>query len=285
MRRMLLAALATAGLAGPALAECPADDAVRQLADNVLANRPSQAYPGLASMADGYCAQDKLVALLAREWGPPVGYKLALTSAATQQQFGVAEPIRGTIFTRTIEMRSGAEVPAAFAAVPRIEADFLVRVKDAGVNEAGRDPVEILKHLDQVIPYIELPDLVLASGFTGPSLAAINAGARLGVLGRPIPVEATPAFAERLEKMTVTMTDDTGKQLSQSAGAAVLGQPMNAVAFLAEDLKKAGRRLEPGQYLSIAGYSAAMPMVAGRTYTLTYAGLAEAPVAVTVHAK
>ena len=42
----------------------------------------------------------------------------------------------------------GAEVPVGFAAVPAVEADLLVRVRDEGIN-AARSHEEILAHLDR----------------------------------------------------------------------------------------------------------------------------------------
>jgi len=285
LRRLLLAFGFMLAGAASASAACPSDGAVRQLADNLLADRPSPALAGMTSLEDGFCAQDKLVRILRRHWGRPVGYKLGLTSQPVQQRFGVPHPVRGVIFERTLSLRDGAEVPARFGAVPVVESDFLVRVKDDGINGAGRDHLKILQHLDQAIPYIELPDLVLSGGFDGPNLLAINVGARLGVLGTPIPVEATREFADRLAGMTVTMVDDRGEQRARMPGTAVLGHPLNAVAFLIEDLGKHGKRLQAGDMLSIAGFSPTLPLEAGRTYTVRYEGLAAQPVSVSVRVK
>jgi 2-keto-4-pentenoate hydratase len=281
MRKLLLACVLTLpGLA--ASAACPTDAAVERFAEALLENRPSPAFTGMDSLEDGFCAQAKLVPILQRHWGRPIGYKLGLTSAPVQARFGVPHPVRGTILESFISLRDGAEVPARFGAVPVIESDFLVRVRDAGINQAGRDHLEILRHLDAVIPFIELADLSLSGGFDGPNLLAINVGARLGVVGEPIPVEATQAFADRLANMVVTMTDDRGQERARSQGTAVLGHPLNAVAFLIEDLAKAGQRLEAGQVLSIAGFSPTLPLEAGRTYTVRYEGLAAQPVSVSV---
>lgn len=261
---------------------CPSDEAVATLARNLLANRPSPLFTGMTSLEDGLCAQDKLVRLLQSHWGRPIGYKVALTSAPVQQRFGVNQPVRGVIFENTVRLRSGAEVPIRYGVMPIIESDFLVRVRDDGINNAGRDPVAILRHLDQVIPYIELADVPLSGAPDAANLLAVNAGARLGVLGQPIPVEATEDFARRLGAMMVTMTDDTGRQLAQLPGTAVLGHPLNAVAFLVEDLARAGRRLEAGQLLSIAGFSPLITPEPGRTYTVRYDGLLAQPVSVSV---
>ncbi|MBP0494453.1 2-keto-4-pentenoate hydratase [Pararoseomonas indoligenes] len=287
MRRIaLLAATALTIGAGAARAACPSDADVQRMAGDILANRPAQGYgPGL-TMEDTVCARAKIVALMAERLGPPVGYKVGLTNAAAQGRFGIPHPVRGTIFQATIRAQgtagSPAEVPAAFGAVPNVESDLLVRVKDEGINEAGADHLAILRHLDQVIPFIEMPDLVFAPGqMTGPGLVAINVGARLGVLGEPIPVQATPDFAARLGGMTVVLANDQ-KELSRVPATVLLGHPLNAIPWLVEDLKAEGRRLRAGDIISLGGFSPALPTEAGRTVTVTYEGLAERPVTVSV---
>ncbi len=284
MRRMLLlASLIT--LPFTAHAACPDEAVVQRMAEALLDNRASPAFTGMTSLADGFCAQDRLVALLQQSWGRPVGYKVGLTSAPVQQRFGVNHPVRGVLMESSISLRSGAEIPARFGAVPVIESDFLFRVRDDGINQAGRDRLAILRHIDQMIPYIELPDLVLSGGFDGPNLLAINVGARLGVLGTPIPVEATQDLVDRLGSMTVTMVDDRDQVRATAPGTAALGHPLDVVAFLVEDLARAGKRLEAGQYLSVAGYSPTLPLEAGRTYTVRYEGLVAQPVSVSVRTR
>jgi len=285
MRRLIPLAAAAALAAGPALAACPSDADVARMADSILQRRAAPAYPGLA-MEDAPCAREKLVALLAQHHGPAVGYKVGLTNAAAQQRFGIPSPVRGTIFQATIRAAGTAarpaEIPAAFGAVPNVESDLLVRVRDEGINEAGTDHVAILRHLDQVIPFIEMPDLVFAPGqMNGPNLVAINVGARLGVLGEPIAVEATPDFAARLGTMTVILATDQ-REISRAPGTALLGHPLNVVPWLVEDLKRDGRRLRAGEFISLGGFSPAVPTEAGRTVTATYEGLAAAPVTVAV---
>lgn len=287
MRRLFL--LAATGLLGAPLAAqaaCPEGAEVARVAADILASRPSQGYGPSLTMEDALCAREKLVPLLAERHGAPVGYKVGLTNAAAQTRFGVPHPIRGTIFQATVRAEGTAgrpaEVPAAFGALPNVESDLLVRVRDEGINDAGADHVAILRHLDQVIPFIEMPDLVLAPGaMNGPNLVAINVGARLGVLGEAIPAEATPAFAARLASMTVTLATDQ-KELSRAPGTALLGHPLNVIPWLVEDLKRDGRRLRAGDIVSLGGFSPALPTEAGRTVTATYEGLAERPLTVSV---
>jgi 2-keto-4-pentenoate hydratase len=284
LRRLLPAALLALGLAGPALAACPGDEAMDAFAAAVLANRPNQPLQGMTSLEDGLCAQDKLVARLAREWGRPAGYKVGLTAPPAQQFFGVNHPVHGVIFESTVRLRSGAEVALPFSAVSQVEADFMLRVKDEGINTAGPDHLALLRHIDAAFPYIELPGLAIPGKVDAPNLLAMNVGARLGVLGEPVPVEPTQGFADRLAGMTVTFSDD-GKEVARAPGRAVLGHPLNVVAFLIEALKKQGRQLKAGDMLSVAGYSAPLTAEAGHGYVLRYEGLAAEPVSVSVRLK
>lgn len=281
--RLMIAGLLAALAATPAFAACPTVPEVALLARAILDRTPPPPPPTGMSMADALCARERLVAVLAQPWGDQVGWKVGLTNPAAQQRFGVPNPLAGAIFHGTLRARSGAELPARFGIVPVIESDLLVRIRDEGVNEAGDDPLALLRHIEAVIPFIELPDLVLGAdaAWSGPLLVSINVGARLGVVGEEIPAQATPEFAAALASMTVTLADDT-RELSRAPGSALLGHPLNALAWLVRDLRGQGRRLRAGDTVSLGGFSPALPVQAGRDYTATYTGLLAQPVAVTV---
>lgn len=280
MRRLILAATL---LAGPALAECPSQATMENFAQGLLAGRPQPAITGMTSLADGLCAQNRLVPLLAAHLGRPVGYKVGLTNPTAQQRFGTNHPLTGIIYESTLRTASGGEVPANFGAVPTVEADLLVRVSSEAINDA-RDHMAVLRSIDQIIPFIEMPDLALSGGFDGPNLLAINVGARMGVVGTPIPVVVSEAFAARLGTMSVTLGSDL-REISRASGTALLGHPLNVLPWLAQDLASRGTRLRVGDIVSLGGFSPAAPVEAGRTYTVRYEGLAAEPVAVSVRAR
>ena len=94
-----------------AWAVCPSDDAIKALAADVLAGVASEPL-AVTSMEDGLCAQEKLVAILEKRWGKPIGYKVALTSEAAQRTFGVREPVRGVLLADMM-LKNGAKVPGA----------------------------------------------------------------------------------------------------------------------------------------------------------------------------
>ena len=282
MLRLAAGALVLLALAVPARAACPDRAEVARFAAALIERRSPPPYQGL-SVEEARCAQERLVALLAQPWGDAVGYKLGLTNPAVQRRFGLSEPVRGTIFFGTLRAPSGSEIEARFGAVPAVEADLLVRVGRDGVEAAGEDHVAILRHLDQVIPFLELPDLVFPPDRPPdlPNILAANVGARLGVVGAPVPVEPTAEFAARLGAMRVTLSDGE-RELASAPGSAILGHPLNAVAWLARDLAREGRRLRAGEYVSLGSFSPPVPAEAGKTYTVRYEGLGPGPVEVSV---
>ena len=280
MRRLLLA---LGLLATPAMAECPSQATMEGFSQGLLAGRPQGPIAGLTSLADGQCAQNRLVPLLVAQWGRPVGYKVGLTNPTAQQRFGTTHPVTGIIYEATLRAQSGAEIPAAFGAVPTVEADLLVRVSSEAINDA-RDHMAVLRSIDQVIPFIEMPDLALSSGFDGPNLLAINVGARLGVSGTPIPVQVSEDFAARLGSMTVTLASDQ-RELARAPGTALLGHPLNVLPWLAQDLASRGQRLRVGDIVSLGGFSPALPTEAGRSYTVRYENLLAEPASVSVRTR
>ena len=86
-----------------------------------------------------------------------------------------------------------AILPADFGARPLVEADFLVEVSDPRLAEA-KTPMEALGYLESVIPFIELPDLMLEGQFSGNAMISTNVAFRGGVLGMEIPVKKRRRF-------------------------------------------------------------------------------------------
>ena len=63
--------------------------------------------------------------------------------------------------------------------------------------------------------------------------------------------------------MTVTVTHDTGRELSRAQGTALLGHPLDVLPWLAEDLSKRGKRLQAGDVVSLGSFSPPLPAEAG----------------------
>ncbi len=254
-------------IATGAHAGCPDDAAIKTLATDILAGTPTNP-PVVASIEDGLCTQKKLVSILEYRWGKPIGYKAALTSKPAQDTFKVGEPVRGVLLANMM-LKPGTKIPVKYGALPRYEADMIVTVASADINTATT-PKEVLAHLSSVHPFIELPDLVVdpSAKLDGPGITSINAGARYGVLGDPIPVQQTDAFLKAFTDMTVRVTDQTGAQLVAVPGTAILGHPLNAVLWL----RKNGVTFKPGDVVSLGSFGPQLAPKAGLTATTTYVG-------------
>ena len=277
MRRTALTLAMGLAFAGPALAACPSDEAMDALAADMLALKPAKLAEKPETMEDGLCAQAKLIERLVPELGEPIGYKVGLTSKPAQERFGADEPVHGVLLQ---SMLSNEEVVPRFASRGLLEADMLVTVRNDGINNAT-SPMEVLQHLSSVQPFIELADLVLAEGqrFDPATITAINVGARKGVTGREIEVEADEAFHAALAEMTVRMStypvghQGESEELLAVPGRAILGHPLEAVLWLMND----GVKLEAGDVVSLGSFGAPAPATPGQVYTVRYEGLARDP--------
>lgn len=254
-------------------AACPSAIDTALMAARFANLQPVANPPADLSMADALCGRDRFTGFLAQNYGKVAGYKAGLTNPAVQKRFNYPNPVRGTLFEKML-LKDGAEVPAKFGARPVFEADIVMEVRDAGINKATT-PLEALRHISRIFPFIELPDLMVEdpSKITGPSIAYSNVGARLGVLGKPFDVKATPALVEALANMKVTLTDQDGKELDAGKGDAILGQPLNAVLWLVKDLNASGIRLKKGDLLSLGSFSRLLPPKPGGGAKVSYEGL------------
>lgn len=275
MRILTVFLFLLAGVAAAAHA-CPPPERVQALARDWNNRVPVKGLQA-GSMDDAECGRALFVAELGKDLGRVVGYKAALTNPEVQAAVKVLSPVRGMLLDRMLVRSTGSGpvvMQARYAARPLVEADLIVEVKDGRLHDAKTD-VELLQSLARVYPFIELADLVVAAGepLNGPTVVMINAGARAGVLGAPLDVQPTQAFADALLGMKVVVTDGAGQAVARGEGRAVLGHPLNAVRWLAEDLARSGVRLKAGDLLSLGSFAAPLTPHAGETVRVRYEGL------------
>jgi 2-keto-4-pentenoate hydratase len=258
---------------GDARAACPSHERVNTILRFQEAKEPVRGLGTDLSMRDAECGRRRLVEKLEAVENRIVGYKAGLTNAKIQAQFGVTSPVRGVLLEKML-LADGAEVPADFGARPVFEPDLLVVVKDAGIYQA-KSHLDVLRSLSLVMPFIELPDLIVAQGekLSAPLIVSLNVGARLGVVGKGIPVQATLEFAAALAAMRVVVTDRGGRELGSGKGAAILDHPLNAVLWLVQDLERSRVKLKPGDVLSLGSFTPPLTPKAGTMVTVRYEGL------------
>ena len=271
-----LLALLTSVLPQAGHAACLSDDQVATLFAAYQARKPAPNPEGL-SAADGECSRAKFNTLLEKQLGKSVGYKAGLTNPAVQKRFNADAPVWGALYQPML-LAEGVKVDAAFGARALYEADLLVRVSDLAINRATTAE-EVLVTIDQLIPFIELPDLVVEAPpkLNGAAITAINVGARLGVVGTPIAVQYSTEFSQRLRDMEVIVKAD-GQEVDRGTGSDVLGHPLNAVVWLVRDLARSGQALKVGDLVSLGSFSKLMPPKPGLQVEVIYNGLPGTPI-------
>jgi 2-keto-4-pentenoate hydratase len=263
-------------------AEPPPADSIKHLADDYFARRPTQSVHAGMDLAEARQAQKQFVSVLTPRLGRRVGFKVGLTSKAVQESVGATAPVRGVLL-RDMMLKEGAKVSAKFGARPIWEPDLIVVVKDAGINKATT-PLDVARHLSEIVAFIELPDRIIAETekVDGNLITAMNAGARLGVLGQRAKMEATPEFITALQNMTVTATDQNGAVLANAKGDALLGHPLNPVLWLIQDLAATGEKLSAGDLISLGSFAKPQPPQPGQSVTVRYDGLPKGSLKVSV---
>ncbi len=202
---------------------------------------------GEITPAHGYDIQDALRAETIRRGEVPAGWKLAATGSAGQELFGIEEPIWG--FLQPTVYRSGAEVSAASMINLHVEAEVAFRM-GADLAGPGVTPADAARAVDRVLPAIEVPDLFFTS--TPPVGDAIANSALAGaiVLGEGVPLGDPDALAAE----EVVFTDDDAV-VSTTRGDEIMGNPLNALAWLANQLATRGHGLKAGEIVMSGGIS------------------------------
>ncbi|WP_037313846.1 2-keto-4-pentenoate hydratase [Ruegeria halocynthiae] len=268
------AALAVALWSHCAVADCASDAQVARFVQDYLQNTPTPALSAGGTIEDALCTQAKIVSALEPHLGPVVGYKAGLTSTAAQERFSASEPVQGVLY-RDLMLPDGATVPSNWGARPVFEADLILVVGDAAINQAAT-PAEVLENITAIRPFIELPDLTYAKGepITPVTLTAIGVAPKLGVLGSEIPVVDSTEMTQALAEMTVTLSAGDGEVLARAPGTAVLDHPANAALWLISK----GIEFQPGDLISVGSFGPLVPPAKGKGgASVTYEGLPSDP--------
>lgn len=283
---LAVAATVLSATASQAICETADPDVTNRLVTTYLAPHPSGItatdLESVDSLEAGRCQQHQFVRALVPTLGPAVGYKVAVTSAPVQERLGLDAPVVGRLLTGMV-LADGVVVDPASGHRLVVEADLLVRVGDAAINQATTVE-EVARSLDAVAPFLEVPDLTLTADtpITGPTLVAINAGARWGVMGEVIPMDDPAAWVEALATMTATLRDGNGEVLAMGTGSAILNHPLESVLVLRDWLATEGEALAPGDWISVGSFGPLHPARPGLTATATYGGWPTGEAEVTV---
>jgi 2-keto-4-pentenoate hydratase len=199
---------------------------------------PDELIPG--DLAEAYRVREAYEAIETPRRGQLVGYKIGLTTPIMQQLCGVDEPCYGAMFQSEIR-QSPAEVRVADYCRVGIETEIAVRLGADLPDGGGRTRVEAA--VESCMAAIEvLEDLRHDyKRLSARSMVAGNVWNAGCVLGAPVAEWRSLDLATLTARLTIN-----GREIGAGNGGDVMGNPLNALSWLADKLAADGRPLRRG---------------------------------------
>ncbi|MEI5675046.1 MULTISPECIES: 2-keto-4-pentenoate hydratase [unclassified Nocardioides] len=244
--------------------------AVRRLAEAQATRVPCAAVRDLIGTDDlpaAYAVQQGLVQARLAGGVHVVGRKIGATSKAVQDQLGVDQPDFGYLLS---DMDVSHDDPISMRTLvqPRVEGEVafvLAQDLDGEITpESVRAAVEV------ALPALEIVDSRIAAwDITFTDTVADNASSGLFVVG------TDGRTLEELEPRDVTMSlTINGEERSSGTGAACLGDPLEALRWLAVQAQAFGDPLRAGHLILSGALGPFVPFAPGDRVVATISGFA-----------
>jgi len=220
-----------------------------------------------ASVDDAYAIQAANTAFWLSQGRRRRGAKIGLTAKTVQAQLGVDQPDFGVLF-EDMEVADGETVAAGRLIQPKIEAEVaftLARTPDTTDFDTLGASVAYAQAA------LEIVDSRIADWNIGiVDTVADNASSALFVLGR----KRVPLSALDLRLCGMTL-EKNGAIASVGVGAACLGNPLTALAWLADMMASVGEPLREGDVILSGALGPMVTATPGSAFTAAIAGLGE----------
>jgi 2-keto-4-pentenoate hydratase len=212
-----------------------------------------------------YRVQLGVVARRVAEGERQVGWKVAQTSEGTRRQFGFAEPIFGCLMQEGLR-RSGHAYGRDELIRSGCEPEVCVRL--GAPLAAGADAAAARRAIDALHPAFEIievrGDIAAQKGLA----IADNVAQKGVVLGDPVPLAAGLDLAAMGCRVLMN-----GEEAGRGRGAEVLGDPLNAVLWLAGKLAGFGLGLRAGDLIMTGSITRMFPLAPGDRARAEFDGL------------
>ena len=255
------------------------DDAQRRaLAAGLYAAERERAYmapitethPGV-DIADAYAIAQLVTDAKLAAGRKIKGHKVGLTSKAMREVSGANEPDYGTLFDDWF-VPEGSVISASWFNRPSVELE-LAFVLGSRLEGPGLNVADVIRAVDFVLPAIEIVD----SRYTrrGPGPIVVDSIADAAWCGR-IVLGGNPRRLDSLDVRSIGASlSVNGEVRDKGVSAAVMGNPLNAVAWLANKLSEFGVSLEPGHVVMSGSFIKVYPFKAGDSVSAVFDVLGE----------
>lgn len=223
-------------------------------------------YPGI-TIADAYAVQQEMLRLRLADGERVIGKKIGITSRAVMDMLKVDQPDFGWL-TDAMVYGDGAAISADTLIQPKAEGEVAFLLKQT-LRGPGVISTDVLRATEAVLPCFEIVDSRIRDWHIqiqdtvadNASCGAVVLGGRL-VDPRAIDLSTTGLVLQK-----------NGEVVATGAGAAALGAPANAVAWLANTLGKQGASLEAGEIVLSGSLATMIQVSAGDHLTVEIGGI------------
>ncbi|MBI4943777.1 MAG: 4-oxalocrotonate decarboxylase [Actinobacteria bacterium] len=199
-----------------------------------------------------YAIQDETLRRRLARGERVVGVKLGLTSRAKQKRMGIDVPLVAWL-TDAMVLPAGEPVPQGSLIHPRVEPEIVFVMRDR-LQGPGVTAVQALAAVDRVHGGAEVIDSRYRDfRFRLPDVVADNASSGAYVTG---PVGLDPSGLDLTTEAVLVEVD--GAVVDSATGAAVQGNPAEALALAVNDLGRRGHALEAGWVVLTGGMTDAV---------------------------
>lgn len=196
-----------------------------------------------------------------------VGCKIGLTSEAVQAQLGVNQPDFGMLFEENA-FSSGETIAIDDFLAPQVEAEVAFMLK-ADLTKPNLQVADVIAAVDYTVAALEVVDSRIANwDISLFDTIADNASYGAHVIG----TDHVDIAELDLKQCQMELMED-GVAVSKGQGSDCLGDPLNAVLWLAGVMRDTGRPLLAGDLVLSGALGPMTPLNPGKTYVATIGGL------------
>lgn len=216
---------------------------------------------------DAYAIQDEIRKRKEGRGQKTVGLKCGLTSFAKMKQMGVTDPVFGFV-SDYMAVPDGGEIKVDELIHPKVEAEICIVTK-APLKGPGCHIGAVMAATDFVVPAVEIIDSRYRDfKFDLKSVIADNTSASRFVSGGRM------RALDELDLRTLgVVLEKNGEVVAMAAGAAVLGNPLSAVAMLANHVGRRGGEIPAGTFIMTGGVTEAIAVKAGDNVAVRFQDL------------
>ncbi len=250
----------------PELHTCLGDELYDALTGCRTVTPLSTRHPDM-TIEDAYAVQQRLIARRIQAGERVVGKKIGVTSQAVMDMLGVFQPDFGILLDGMV-YNEGQPIEAQTLVQPKAEGEIAFVLKH-DLMGPGVSAADVIAATEGVMACFEIVDSRIENWkIKIQDTVADNASCGVFVLGDRL------VDPRDVDLGTCGMVlEKNGEIVATGAGAAALGHPANAVAWLANTLGRLGMGLKAGEVVLSGSLAAMVPVQAGDSLRVSIGGI------------